>query len=63
MEMETCTTFGLLYQRFDKSNHGVTKNHPASTNKYFCQQCKSILNTAGKIFHLQSNEYLKKMLL
>ena len=39
------------------NNHDLTNTHLAAKNQYYCQQCKKVINLAGKRFHLQSNEH------
>ena len=55
--MEHCPTCNLQYIWNNKYNQDLTNTHVAANNQYYCQQCKTILNSADKRFHLQSNEH------
>ena len=44
--MDTCTNCVLIYEQSNINSHELRNNHLSSTNKYYCQQHKSLINRA-----------------
>ena len=61
MEYITCTTCDFKYKMSEEYNHKLTNKHLAAGRKYYCQQCKKIINLADQKDNLESEEHKKKL--